>query len=123
MAFTPVSGKSGSVLVGGTAYAFGKWEYAMKTGTPKVTNFNGSGYRQLVSGITEGTITVDGPMDLGNMALTSGNTYVMTLQWTNSVTLTGTGILASLTPSDDVEDAGRVKCTFEINGTFTAAIA
>lgn len=94
----------------------------MKTGTPKVTNFTGGGYRQLVSGITEGTVTVEGPYDNGNMAFTSGNSYDLTLQWTSGVTLAGTGILASLEPSMDVEDAGRLKCTFEISGSFTAGV-
>ncbi len=120
--FNPISGKTGAVLVGSIQYAFGKWEYAMSTGTPKVTNFTGGGYRQIVSGITEGTITVEGPYDEGNMPLTSGNTYTLTLNWNNTISLTGTAILAKLTPSMDVEDAGRIKCVFEVNGTFTAAI-
>lgn len=94
----------------------------MKTGTPKVTNFTGQGFRQLVSGITEGTIAVEGPYDNTNMAFTSGSTYDLTLQWTSGVNLTGTGILATLEPSMDVEDAGRVKATFEVNGPFTPSI-
>jgi hypothetical protein len=121
MPFSPLSGKAGAVLVGSVPYAFGKWQYDMKTDTPAVNNFT-SAYRQLVSGLTQGTITTEGPYDNGNMPLTSGNTYTLTCQQTSGVNLTGTAILANIVSSQDIEDAARIKCVWEVTGAFTAAV-
>ena len=122
MAFNPISGKTGSVLVGTVSYAFKKWTFNMKTNTPNVTNFNGGGYRQIVSGITQGQLQIEGPYDEGNMPLTAGNSYSFTLNWNSMVMLTCTAIISDMTPELDTDDAGRLKITAEVNGSFTAAV-
>jgi len=122
MAFNPISGKSGSVQIGTVSYAFKKWTFNMKTNTPNVTNFNGGGFRQIVSGITQGQLQIEGPYDQGNMPLVCGNSYSFTLTWTMGITLTCTAIISDMTPELDVEDAGRLKITAEVNGSFTAAV-
>lgn len=117
-----ISGKTGSVLVGGVAYAFGKWKLSMKTGLPKVTNFNTGGYQLLVSGITSGTITLEGPYNQGNMPVTCGNSYAFTLTWAPTITIAVTAFVESIEASDDVEGAGHVVVTAQSSGSFTAAI-
>lgn len=120
-AFNPISGKEGSVQVGTATYAFKKWELAMDTNLPVVNNFT-SAYQQLVSGVTSGTLTLEGPWDVSNMPLTTGNSYNFTLAVNNSVNLQVTAFVANITPSDDIDDAARVKVTAKTSGSFTAAI-
>jgi hypothetical protein len=120
MAF--IAGTSGSVLVGGVAYAFGKWRFAMKAGLPKVNNFT-SAYQQLVAGLISGTLTLEGPYDAGNMPIAAGTSYAFTLKFSAAVTLTVTCYVEDITPSQDIEDAARVTVTAQSTGSFTAAIA
>jgi hypothetical protein len=121
MPFNPIGGPSGSVLVGGVAYAFGKWRFSMKTGLPRVNNFT-SAYQLLVAGLTSGTLTLDGPYDGGNMPLTSGTSYAFTLRFSGAISLLVTALVGEIGPSQDIEDAARVTVTAESNGSFTAAI-
>lgn len=117
------AGPSGAVLVGGVAYAFGKWRISQKSALPKVNNFT-SGFQQLVAGLLSATITVEGPYNAGAMPLTAGTAYSLTLR-----TVVGVDILVpiayveSIDPSQDIEDASRVSVTFQSSGTFTYAIA
>jgi hypothetical protein len=121
MPFNPVGGPSGSVLVGGVAYAFGKWRISMKTGLPRVNNFT-SAYQQLVAGLTSATISIDGPYDGGNMPLTAGTSYAFTLRVNGAISLVVTALVGEINPSQDIEDAARISITAESNGSFTAAV-
>lgn len=121
MPFNPIGGPSGSVLIGGVPYAFGKWRCPIKTGLPRVNNFT-SAFQQLVAGLTSGTITLDGPYDGGNMPLTSGQSYEFTLKFSNAISLTLTALVGEIVPSQDIEDAARISITAESSGTFTASI-
>lgn len=122
MADNYLSGTTGHVLLGATEYSFGKWRLDMETAVPKVTNFTSGGFQALVSGITKGTITLEGPYNQGNMPLTCGNSYSFVLKWTASVSITVTALITKLSIDDDAEAAPRVNVTAESNGTFTAAI-
>lgn len=117
-----ISGTSGSVLVAGVAYAFGKWRFQMKSGLPKVNNFT-SAYQVLVAGLLSGTLTLEGPYDGGNMPLAAGTSYAFTLKFSNAITLTVTAFVEDITPSQDIEDAARISVTAQSTGSFTAAIA
>lgn len=117
-----LSGITGAVLVGATAYSFSKWRIAIKCGLPKVTNFNTAPYQQLVAGILSSTVTLEGPYDQGNMAFTAGTSYAFILRWTASISLTITGFIEELTPDEDVDGSPRVSITVQSNGTFTASI-
>lgn len=121
MPFNPIGGPSGSVLVGGTPYAFGKWRAALKNGLPRVNNFT-SAFQQLVAGLTSATLSMDGPYDAGNMPLVSGNLYEFTLNFAPSISLVVNGRVGEISPSQDIEDAARVSVTVESTGIFTAAI-
>lgn len=121
MPFNPIGGPSGSVLVGGVAYAFGRWRFSIKGGLPRVNNFT-SAFQQLVAGLTSGTITLEGPYDGGNMPLAILTSYVFTLKYSNAITLAATALVGEINPSQDIEDAGRISVTAETSGTFTAAI-
>lgn len=116
-----IGGTSGSVLVGGVAYNFGKWRFQMKAGLPKVNNFSGA-YQLLVTGLLSGTLTLDGPYDGGNMPLTAGASYAFTLKFSNAITLTATAFVEDITPSQDIEDAARISVTAQSSGSFTAAV-
>lgn len=122
MPYNPIGGPSGSVLVGGVAYAFGKWRFSAKTNLPKVNNFTSS-YQQLVAGLWSGTLSIEGPYDAGNMPLTSGTTYTFTLKFSNSYTLSVPAVVESIDSSQDIEDAARISITAQTSGTFTISIA
>ena len=122
MPFSPKSGTTGYVKLGTTTYAFGKWKVTFKAGAPKVTNFTGSGYQQLVAGVVSGTLTLTGPYDNGNMPLVAGTTYVFHCGSDTGVELTFSAIVTQIEVDDEVEDACRVNVTAESTGSFTAAI-
>lgn len=122
MPFNPIGGPSGSVLVGGVAFSFGKWRASIKSGAPKVNNFN-SGYQQLVTGLLSASISIDGPYDGGNMPLVAGATYVFTLKFNNALSFLVSCIVTEIGPSQDIEDAARLSVSAESSGSFTAAVA
>ena len=120
MAF--LSGVTGFVKVGAATYAFGKWKLAIKAGNPKVTNFAGGGYQDLVRGVISATLSCSGAYDVGNMPLAAGTTYVFTLGLSPGVQLSASFLVTSLDVDNDVEDAPRLNITGESTGTFTASI-
>lgn len=117
-----LSGKSGSTNIGATSYSFGKWKVALKTNLPKVTNWNSGGFQQLVSGITEATLTISGPYDAGNMPFTVGNSYIWLLNWTNVLGLSVPAIIESIDADNDVDGNPTISITARSSGNFTAAI-
>lgn len=122
MADNYISGTSGLVTIGSTNYSFAKWRIAIKSGLPKVTNFNSTPYQLLVAGILSSTVTLEGPYNQGNMAFTAGVSYVWILKWTPSISLTITGFIEELTPDDDADGSPRVNITIQSSGSFTASI-
>lgn len=116
------SGSTGFVKLGSTAYAFGKWKIAMKSGTPNVTNFTSAGYRQLVAGIIQGTLTCSGPYNSGSMPLAMNTSYVWHLGMDTGIELSVTATLTGLEVDNDVEDAPRINITAEISGSFTSSV-
>lgn len=117
-----LSGTSGAVMISSTAYSFAKWKVPMKSGLPKVTNFNSSPYQLLVAGILSATIYLEGPYNQGNMPFTAGTSYAWILKWTPSISLTITAFIEELAVDDDVESSPRVNITAQSSGSFTASI-
>lgn len=122
MPFNPIGGPSGSVLVGGVPFAFGKWRASLKNALPRVNNFT-SAFQQLVKGLTSATLNMEGPYDSGNMPLTVGNSYEFTLKYAPSISLTVNALVGEIGPSQDIEDAGRIAVTAESSGIFVASIS
>lgn len=118
-----VSGTEGSVKIGSTAYAFGKWKAQMKMILPKVTNFTSSGAQELLSGVKSATITLSGPYNSGAMAFTVGTSYTWLLNFTDAIGLSITARIESIEPDNDVEGNPIINITAQSTGTFTAAIA
>lgn len=120
------SGKSGRVMVDGLGYAFGKWKQAIKTPAPKVTNYESPGnngpQQANVAGVDAATITLDGPWDVGNMPLVSGEVYQFDLMVSPSVGQTVAARVTSIEPSNDVEGTPMVTVEAESTGAFDAVI-
>lgn len=97
----------------------------MRGDAPDVSNFEGGGAEDNVAGLYGADITLEGPMDKGNMPFTIGSTYaiVLTQDDAGPTTIAVTGRLTELSPTADVKDAQRVSLTFKSKSTFTAAIA
>lgn len=117
-----LSGTTGFVKLGVTTYKFGKWKLAIKGGTPKVTNFAGAGYQQLVPGVISGTLSLSGAYDQGNMPLTINTSYVFYCGFDTGIQLSVTAQVSSIDMDNDVEDTPRVNVTAESTGSFTASI-
>lgn len=122
MADNFLSGKSGSVMIGTVAYSFHDWSLAMKTDTPKISNFTSAPYHAYLAALTGATLKLSGPYNEGNCAFTSGTSYTFILGYTNSVNITVTAIISEITPKVDVEDAQRIEISGQVTGSFTAAI-
>ncbi len=118
-----LSGKSGFVLVGATAYGFDKWGIDMESGVPDVTNWTSGGFQELVTGVVKGTVTVSGPLDSGSMPLVVNTTYTFHLGFDTGVELSASCIVASIKVDNATADAPRVSVTARSSGVFTAAIA
>lgn len=117
-----ISGISASVGIGATNYSFSKWRVPMKSGLPKVTNFNSAPYQLLVAGVLSASIYLEGPYDTGNMAFSAGVSYTWILRWKSDVNLTVPAFIEEIQGSQDVEDAARVNITAQSSGPFTASI-
>ncbi|HEY1191121.1 MAG TPA: hypothetical protein VGE74_26035 [Gemmata sp.] len=116
------SGKSGYVAVGDVPFAFGKWKLAMKAGTPKTTNFLSGGFQTVVPGVIEGTITLSGPWDVGNMPIGVNGVYPFHLGLDTGVELVVTAQVSGIDADNDVEGTPSVSVTATTTGSFSAAI-
>jgi hypothetical protein len=117
-----LSGTTGYVKVGVITYRFGKWKITIKAGTPKVTNFAGSGYQQIVPGVVMATITLSGAYDSGNMPLAANSVYAFHLGMDTGVELAIPAQVSGIEADNDVEGTPTVSVTAESTGVFTAAI-
>ena len=119
--FNPASGVLGSVIVGATEYNFGKWSVPIETALVPVNNFS-SAFQLLVAGLTKGGATIEGPWDVGNMPLTSGESYVFKFYVNVDVYVSFVALVGKITPSTDIEGAARVEVQLGSTGSFTAGI-
>jgi hypothetical protein len=117
-----IAGKTGYVQVGANQTRFGKWKLGIKTAVVKRTNFQSGGFQELLAAITDGSLTISGPYDQGNMALSCGTQYTFVLGWTSEVSITCVAIVDSLDLDDDAEGAADVAFTAKTNGSFTVGI-
>ncbi len=117
-----LSGKSGSISIGGSNYAFGKWEADFNNDLPDVTNFNSGGCEENISGIDRCNINAEGPYNAGSMPLTVGTAYVFILRASSGVTWTVTARISNLKPITDHKDAVRLAITARSTAVFTPAV-
>lgn len=124
MAFNPLSGTQGSVKIGLTSYAFGKWGVKMSAKALPVNNFNSNNRQQVVAGVTKEELTLEAlTYDLGNMAFTAGNNYTFILGFDATHSLTRTYFVEDIEVTVDYDGLQSVKLTCQSNDTtFTAAI-
>lgn len=123
MAFNPASGKEGSVLIGTVPYAFKNWKINSGQELPKVNNFTGGGFQQVVGGLEGGELTFEGPWDVGNMPIVVGNSYTFICAVNGSVSVSVPAIVGKIEFGTDVEDAARVKVSAQTNGSFSVEFA
>lgn len=106
-----------------TLMAFGKWRVPMEAGTPEISNFLTAPFRAFVPGLIGATVECDCPgYNQGNMPLTCGNPYVVTLGWTNTLNIVVTAILKKLEPDNDVAGAPSIKATWQVTGQFVPSV-
>src|SRR5262245_2130163 len=115
-----ISGVLGSVSVGGVSYSFGKWKLSIRANRPKMNNFK-SGFQRVVGGLLSAALDVEGPWDVGAMPLTAGNMYTFQLGVSPSVFIV-VNVVIDLEPSNDVEDAPRLRVSGDSDGSFTYSV-
>lgn len=117
------TGSSGSVGTN-TLMSFGEWRIPMEAGTPEISNFNTAPYRAYVPGLIGASAETDCPgYNQGNMPLTCGGSYQLTLGWTNSLNIVVWAILKKLEPANKVDGAPTIKASWQITGGFAASVA
>lgn len=123
MAFAPLSGTLAIVTIAGinsgSPLAFDKWTLEMSSGLPVVTNFTSAGFQTLTTGVQKGQITLEGPYDLAHMAIAFGTLYTVVLSLTSGSAISVPAYVESITPSQAVEDAARMRVVLKSSGTFT----
>lgn len=123
MASNPQSGITGSVSIGGTSYAFGKWTLSMKANLMPVNNFTGGGYRQVVAGVKSADLTLEAlTYDQGNMPFVCGNQYTFILGYNALTSTTVTIMIESIEPTVDYDGLQPIKISGQSNGPFTPSI-
>jgi hypothetical protein len=123
MPFNPLHGISASVKIATTAYAFDSFKFSPKNKLADVSNFTGAGFKQFIAGMTDGKVSLTGPYDEGNMPFTVGNAYTLVLGYTGVVSVSCPCLCESIDMDVKVDDAQKSSLTFQITGSFTAAIA
>lgn len=125
MAFNPLSGVVGSVKVGATSYAFGKWSIKLKTKSIPVNNFNSNGRQQVVGGVTHAELTLEAlTYDQGNMPFSTNATYSFILGYSATQSITVAFFIEEIDVDVDYDGAQPVKIQCTSNDiTFSAAIA
>lgn len=121
MAF--LAGKGGGVTVGVAVWKLSSWTLDMQTDALDVTNFESSGYKENIAGLTSGRISARGPFDSTAMALTAGTSYTFTLEVSSTVSYTVTARVTNISTTTDVTRPVEVSITAESTGSFTASIA
>ena len=116
-------GIKASITVGGTAFAFDSFKFSPKNKVADVSNFTGGGYRQFIAGLTDGKVTCTGPYDEGNMPVTVGAAGTLVLTYVTGTTVSCPCLCESIDADVKIDDAQKVSMTFQITGSFTAAIA
>lgn len=124
MAFNPLSGITGSVKIGATSYAFGKWNLSMKSNLIPVNNFTGGGYQQIVAGVQSADLTLEAlTYDQGNMPFSIGVKYTFILGYTSTATITVSIYIESIEPTVDYDGAQPIKISGKSDGAFIGSIS
>ncbi len=119
MAF--LSGKNGSISVGGAAQPLTNWSIDVKTETADVTNFTSSGWQELLSTIASVDISAEGPYD-GSSGVTQGTACTFILATGTTGAFTGpsfevAAIVTSVKVSTEVKDVAKIAYTASSTGT------
>lgn len=117
-----VSGLLGGVSVNNVLFPFKKWSGTIETKQIPRNNWFAQGFQRLVPGFTKGSFTIEGPWDVGNTPIISGNTYTFVFFVTAAVGFQVTCNVASIAPDDDAEEAPNLRIMVDSNGVFTPAV-
>lgn len=119
-------GKYGYVAVeiGGvpTRVKFAEWTLSIDGDDPETTNFESAGFYEDVEGIHNGTLTLNGPWDVGTMPITRGLQYIFHLGVGTGVEIPVPARVKTIAPSQKVRGKSEVSVTAKTNGTFTPSI-
>lgn len=116
-----LSGKLGYTTINSVSYRFGKWKLRINVPAIKRPTID-SQFQSLAdgTGLPNGTLTIDGPYDQGNMPLTAGCVYTFHLgfQLSGSVELLVSAQIEDLIPDNDVENAPNISVSAISDGPF-----
>lgn len=125
-AFNPLAGKGGYCAInsgaGSSSFAFDTVKPSMKNNLAEVSNFTGQGFEQWLGGLNGCKLTMSGPYDQGNMALSLGGACTITVGYSSTTNLVVTALIETIEPEVKVKDAERISVTAQSNGPFTAAV-
>jgi hypothetical protein len=129
MAFTPVSAKNAKVRIGATVYTARRWNVNPTAEELDITNFEGAGFADRISGIVDAEITVDADWDsaASNFAnppnIVTGQTLLNVKLFLNDTTgafWNFPSVLVTTTPvTAEVRGKVEVSFTAKSKGIFT----
>lgn len=123
-----LSGKGGSVSIGGSVLGVKSWDIDAKGDAVDVTGFDSAGEKEFISGLTEWSGTAECFLDAGGyLASTALGTSVSVSLASSStapkVTCSGTAIVTGWKVSVPVEGAVTLSIAFQGSKTLTCSIA
>lgn len=95
----------------------------MKNSLADVSNFTGGGFEQWINGLNGCKLTMGGPYDEGNTALTVGGNATITVGYSPSANLVVTALIETIEVDVKVKDAERIAVTAQSTGSFTLVVA
>ena len=118
-----ISGKLGFIQINSTLVPFSKWTFELDNETVPVTNFFSGGFREIVTGITQGTIKASGPHNTGFMPIRVDAKVAFTLgigpgMFTNQIA----AVIRNVVLDEDVEGTPMLNITAETNGIFSTVL-
>lgn len=120
-----ISGKLAFVLINSTDFSFDEYTMNIDGELPDMSHFGAGGGVYLVDGVTINDVELSGPYDIGNMPLTRGAEYDVSLGLAVGIMLEATCRVAKISVSNKYKDGPRVKVSLKASDgvNFTASIS
>lgn len=115
-------GKSGHILVGGSAKPLTDWSLDVKVDEIDTTNFTSSGWKEVVGGIFSCDVTASGPYN-GSSTVTQGTAVALVLDVDaggSGPGFSGSALVTSVKIDTSVKDVAKITYTATSTGAWSA---
>lgn len=117
MATAAISGKNGSVNIGGAVSEARNWEIELTSEALDATTYDSSGWMEFIAGLSGGT----GSFESINARIAVGSHAAATFAVTSGPSIAGAIIITSYTPGAPVDGVVIYTYNFTFTGTITSS--